>query len=314
MVEFGLVLPEEVEAKKIAAPKRAFKPLNAAKPFERPRVGTGFDSLDRVFGISKLNDKHIGMCLPSVYLLAGPPGCGKTSLLAPVMAYLMLQEKHEFLFASSEQTAEEIRTNIMGFGLDDVLGDMNVLVTQDLNDILDSLVGTNIEIVFVDSINKLHDSRYDTKELLMNKVVSMERIVADANGCEVVWGSKLDEKTGKTIETRERSAPIKGVRQKIFIVISHVNSDDKIFGRIEMLHDVSGIMMVEMVPGFPEHRMVSCPSKNRWGKTKVPAFFTMGVRGMEECDNPMDELGEDGEHVPLEVRIARRRARERAGQ
>lgn len=310
MVEFSLVLPEEVEATHVATPKRRFKPLNAAKLFEHPRIGTGWDSLDRVFGISKLNPKHIGICMPSVYLLAGPPGCGKTSLLIPIMAYLTQQGVHEFLFASSEQLDDEIRMNVAGLGLDDVLGEMNTLVTQDLNEVLELLLDTDVEVVFLDSINKLHDSRYDTKDLLTNKVVSMERIVADANGCEVVWGSRFDEKTQKTIETRERSAPIKGGRKRIYIVISHVNSDDKIFGRIEMLHDVSGIIMVDMVEGFPNHRMVSCPTKNRWGATKVPAFFTMGVRGMEECEDPTKDLEDLGGHVPLAVRIARRKERE----
>lgn len=301
LIQTSLVLPGD-EPIELAEPEEVFAKVSSVKPMDGQRISTGIPGMDRVLGEE---DGEYGAHEPSVNLIAGPPGCGKTSLLLRMLANL--QGKVCTVMASSEQPIDEIHSTLVRLGLQEQLRDLNIALDPkppgglikptkclDINVLLAKACAAKVKVGVLDSINKICDPIRDTKELLKNKVKIMERIINDANENGRVW-----------------------------FVVSHMNKEDKVFGSLEMAHDCAAILLVQRVDGHPKHRLLQAPDKNRWGDTSEMAFFTMGKKGMSDASNPFEDeepaYGGDRPtdgyprsvtHVPLAVRIARRKEKE----
>jgi KaiC/GvpD/RAD55 family RecA-like ATPase len=103
-----------------------------------------------------------GISRQGVYLISGASGLGKTAILYEWLAKFR-REGIRCAFISAEEQANKIRATIIRLGLDDDLRTMSVLCTGDFGETMTKVVEADIEIVVVDSLNKIKDFGDPTK-------------------------------------------------------------------------------------------------------------------------------------------------------
>ncbi len=243
MVEYDWGAPQESAVQE----RGVFAVAEDFKDFDGRRVSTGIRGFDLVLGKNEKTGET-GLHLPSTVVLGGAQGLGKTALLLEAAASIV-RSGTRFAFCSSEQHPSAIRTAIIRLGLDDDLRRMNLLCTNDFGVMLAKLREGDIRVAFIDSINKFIWPEMDTNDVLNNKVRMMSALVA------------------------EMSADDKKFRS--FVVISHLNADDRFTGKRELLFDVDATAMLSKGYGTIE---LAC-SKNRLAATDVKAHFRMNDVG-----------------------------------
>ena len=107
------------------------------------RSSSGSDELDRVLGG--------GLIEGSVVLIGGDPGIGKSTLLLQVMGYLANQAAA--LYTSGEESARQIA--LRGQRLAISAPDLSVLISSDLEEIIEVTAQSGAKALVVDSIQTI---------------------------------------------------------------------------------------------------------------------------------------------------------------
>ena len=109
-----------------------------------PRLGSGFDELDRVLG---------GGFVPgSSILIGGHPGAGKSTLLLQTLC--LLAEGHPALYVTGEESPEQIAMRANRLGL--LTNALQLMAETDVDVILASADALKPKILVVDSIQVVH--------------------------------------------------------------------------------------------------------------------------------------------------------------
>lgn len=247
-----------VSDKKRAALAAAPKTLADVKSIVEKRIDTGIEGMNVVLGTDFKTGKR-GINVPSSILFGGRAGCGKTLLLTRMMASI---QSSRVLYASSEQTLEEIRTNAERVGLtEDDLARFSAFYSPSWPEIKAEILRRNPEVVVIDSLNELTDEEndvHDKQENLIRYVNEMKQISEQ--------------------------------KKRAFIIISHLNKKEEIAGAQRIQHIVSGVMRIEK---DGHYRVLYCPGKNRWGASDVKVYFRMTPRGLVDSDAPPEPDPED---------------------
>lgn len=242
------------------------KSLADAPALKGVRISTGIDGLDRVFGADWRTGAS-GIHVPSVTLLAGAAGTGKSTLLLRMSARIKLKPKRKIQYVTSEQTLSEIRENAERIGLQrSEIENIEAEEAKELEDVLKAMRRVNPQVAIVDSLNELIDTKNDTAD-------------AQANSIRTITAFKEEA------EKRDRA----------IILITHMNKKEEIAGVQRLQHIVSVVMKIEKDPKKAGRVFVGCPGKNRFGSTTQRAWFTMTEHGLIDALDPEKEVEEEKE-------------------
>ncbi len=216
---------------------------------ESARTTTGIGELDRVLGG--------GIVQGSLVLVGGDPGIGKSTLLLQ-MCRNLAGAKRRLLYISGEESLQQIRMRAQRMG--EFTEDLKILCETNLENIRESIMRLNPEVVIIDSIQTMYNEN-----------------VSSAPGSV----SQVRETTGTLLQIA------KGLNISIFIV-GHVTKEGVVAGPRVLEH------MVDTVLYFEGDRHASYRIlrgvKNRFGSTNEIGVFEMRETGLEEVTNPSEYM------------------------
>lgn len=173
---------------------------------DAPRIGTGYEELDRVLG---------GGIVPgSLILVGGDPGIGKSTLLLQVCRTLVNQD-HKVLYASGEESLQQIKMRaerLAGFEKD-----MQLICDTDLDTVENAIMKLAPEVVIIDSI----------------QTMSLAAVSSAAGSV-----SQVREVTGRLMQI----AKMNGIA---IFVVGHVTKDGTVAGPRTLEHMVDTVLYFE---------------------------------------------------------------------
>ena len=208
------------------------------------RSSSGSDELDRVLGG--------GLVEGSVVLIGGDPGIGKSTLLLQVMGFLASQAPA--LYASGEESARQIA--LRGQRLDIGAAELSVLISSDLEEIIEVAAESKVKSLVVDSIQTIATDR-----------------VSSAPGAV----SQVRECTARLVRFAKQ-------QDVTVFLIGHVTKDGGLAGPRLLEHMVDTVLYFEGQESSP-YRMLRAV-KNRFGAVNELGLFAMAESGLLPVKNP----------------------------
>jgi DNA repair protein RadA/Sms len=238
--------------------------LDEGRPDER--TSTGFAGLDRVLGG--------GLVAGSVFLIAGEPGIGKSTLLLQAAANLGSAERPA-LYASGEESIGQVAARARRLGL--AADRISFVPGRDLGEVLEAASGAGRQLLVVDSIQSIRDPDQPTL-------------------------------VGGTSQVRGATDGLVGLakREGVCVIIAgQVTKDGDLAGPRTLEHAVDVVCSFDGDPG--SGLRVLTGGKNRFGPEGEVAWFEMGPTGLREVAAPAlsSSDGEPGSATAL-VRAGRR--------
>ncbi|MDX1622593.1 MAG: DNA repair protein RadA [Gemmatimonadota bacterium] len=246
--EWNTLVEEVVESRSrrkrsgAAAPVR---PLTEVAATETRRLGSGFEELDRLLG---------GGIVPgALYLVAGEPGVGKSTLLLQVAGALAGEGRRVLFLAGEESPAQiRIRADRLGVSSDRLL----VAAGTALDAMMGACESARPEVVVCDSVQTLYDPD------LSSAPGSVSQVRSAAGAFQ-----RFCKSSGATA-----------------FLVGHVTKGGGIAGPKTLEHAVDAVLRFE---GDLHHDFrVLRARKNRFGATREIAVFTMGDAGLAPVANP----------------------------
>ena len=204
---------------------------------EVPRYVTGMAPFDDVTGGGPVKG--------AVYLLAGEPGIGKSTLLWQVLKLL----KVKTMYASAEENAEQIK-----------------MTTNRVN-----VSGKHITFFNESNVERIIEYA---------KKLRIKVLVADS--IQVMWTDACKSAVGSTSQVRDSGnafvafAKTKGIT---VILVGHVTKDETIAGPKTIQHMVDCPLFFSLDESNERVRILKA-TKNRFGDTSVRGIFEMGPNGL----------------------------------
>ncbi len=182
-----------------------FSPLDSAEP-PPPRLSTGIDELDRVFGG--------GIARSSAVLVGGDPGIGKSTLLLQAAAS-MAKAGVKAVYISGEEAVSQIQGRARRVGV--AASPVQLAAETDLRSILKALKASSPELIVVDSVQTLWS---DGLEAAPGSVAQVRACAQEL--------TRFAKKTGAAV-----------------ILVGHVTKDGQIAGPRVLEHMVDAVFYFE---------------------------------------------------------------------
>lgn len=212
----------------------------------KDRLPTGVDEFDRVLGG--------GLMSGGITLLAGAPGCGKSTLTLMV-GHNVAQTGKKVLIASAEETENQIANRAMRIGAD---GSENLYIVADSN--LSNIIS------YIDELQP-------------------DLIVADS--LQTIFSPEVEGSAGGTAQVKEVASSITNVGKSTetpILIIGHVTKDEKVAGPRTVEHLVDTVLNFQST-GTGALRMLRA-EKNRYGSTDEVGCFEHAEDGLHEVKDP----------------------------
>jgi DNA repair protein RadA/Sms len=204
---------------------------------------TGISELDRVLGP--------GLTKGGVYLLAGQPGIGKSTLLTQ----LAIKSSQPVIYACSEENPAQVATRINRLSPKSS-GNITLLNSSVVENIVEALKSTPNCIVIVDSIQSVYTLTNATTAGSPSQI--------------------RDSATYLIQATKEYGIPM--------IIVGHVTKDGDIAGPKMLEHMVDTVLELS---GDRQHLLRLLRTiKNRFGPTDETGIFRMDSQGLVEVKDP----------------------------
>ncbi len=210
---------------------------------EDERIRTGNQEFDRVLGG--------GATKKSAILIGGEPGIGKSTLLIQAASSLLKTEN--VLYVSGEESASQIKGRAVRLGLD--VGQMEIICTLRLEDILDALDSVKPSVVIIDSIQTVY---------------SVEAGIIPGTVSQLKYCS--NELIGWVKE-----------RESVLFITAHVTKDGTIAGPKSLEHMVDTVLSFERTKD--DVRFLRA-QKNRFGSVDELGLFVMDEKGLKCVSDP----------------------------
>jgi DNA repair protein RadA/Sms len=218
-----------------------------------PRIDTHNSEFNRVLGG--------GLVPGSLVLLGGEPGAGKSTLLLQI-AHTLQQEKRRVLYASGEESIQQIKLradrleDLKGSGESVSAGDIFLLAESNLEQILAAVEEVKPAAIVLDSVQTAYSEALDSAPGSVSQVrhVTMQFL-----------------NLAKT-----RDIPV--------FLIGHVTKDGSIAGPKALEHIVDVVLYFEG-ERRQNHRIIRAV-KNRFGAANEVGIFEMTSRGLIPALNP----------------------------
>jgi DNA repair protein RadA/Sms len=227
-------------------------PVALSAPASQPtaRLRTGLAELDRVLG---------GGVVPgSLLLIGGEPGVGKSTLLLQVAGGVAAQPGARVLYATGEESADQVRLRAarLGLGSGPAADSVAVLATSEVGTIVEASRATRPALVVVDSI-------------------------------QTMTVDELDGAAGSVGQVRESALRLMELAKGdgiAVVLVGHVTKDGSIAGPRTLEHLVDAVIDLGGDRGGVM-RLVRA-AKNRFGSTDELGVFEMGESGLREVADP----------------------------
>lgn len=215
---------------------------------ESERLSSGFEDIDVVLGG--------GFVHGGVYLLAGQPGMGKSTLLLQ-MAGLVSQSRR-VLYVSGEESLSQIKMRAERLNVP--LESLEVAASTDGHDIAASVASNQYDLVIVDSIQTMSIAEINSAPGSVSQITNTSNVLTRA---------------AKNSQTA-------------IVMVGHVTKEGNIAGPKVLEHLVDVVMNFEgdRYGGFKVVRAI----KNRYGATSEVALLEMKNEGLVIASNPSEAL------------------------
>ena len=211
--------------------------LDEIKSTSHKRIVTKIAPLDDVTGG--------GFVKGAVYLLAGEPGIGKSSLLWQVCSSIDMK----VMYASAEESAEQIKLNTDRMRVSG--RHISLFNESNVDRIIQYAIKLKVKLLIVDSIQVI---RTET----CSSAIGSANQVRESGNALVAF------------------AKTKGITT---IVVGHITKDGDIAGPKTIEHMVDCPMKFTIADDNENVRILKC-TKNRFGSTSVRGIFEMGPNGL----------------------------------
>lgn len=204
---------------------------------------TGISEFDRVLGP--------GLTRGGVYLLAGQPGIGKSTLLTQ----LAISVAQDVYYVCSEENPAQVATRIRRLSKKEV-SNIHLLNTSLVDSVCETIAKNPNSLVIIDSIQSVYTNQ---------------------NATTPGSPSQIRDSASLLIQTaKEHSVPL--------IIVGHVTKDGNIAGPKMLEHMVDTVLELN---GDRQHLLrLLRTSKNRFGPTDETGIFQMTGVGLEEVKDP----------------------------
>lgn len=206
-------------------------------------ISTGIGEFDRVLGP--------GLTKGGVYLLAGQPGIGKSTLLTQ----LALSVPKNVCYVCSEENPAQVATRIKRLSKKDT-GNISLLNTSLVDSICETMAKNPDSLVIIDSIQSVYTN---------------QNVTTPGSPSQIRDSASLLIQTAK-----ENNIPL--------IIVGHVTKDGNIAGPKMLEHMVDTVLDLS---GDRQHLLRLLRTvKNRFGPTDETGIFQMTSEGLEEVKDP----------------------------
>jgi DNA repair protein RadA/Sms len=214
------------------------------------RLPSGMDAFDRLVG----DARQRGMVHNGLYLIAGPPGIGKTTLTTQVAAGLA-QRGEVVLLATGEEARDQVDDRARRLGVDGVPG-LYLVETRRWGDVEDAIrthAGSDADpsVVIVDSA---------------------QRYTVLAHGGEAGSNMQIEALAHRAQDLAKRSG-------RCVVLIAQINADGDVRGPKALEHAVDCVLLYEK--NTDAQRMLRV-TKNRFGAADNAVMLEMTERGLRE--------------------------------
>lgn len=255
------IVPEKYFRRGSDAEKTGIKKLSdfSAKP--KPRLVTGFPSLNATLGG--------GFAVPCVVQFGGEPGIGKSTLLLQIADTL----SDKVLYVLNEEPGESLRERADRLRLRNFL-DIDVVETSSPEETKQEIIRSECEIAVIDSLQGMSsdDGTVVTQNMTADIALDLCRFAVKMGEYAYRRGSHI-----------------------ALILVCHVNKEAELAGLKKIQHMVD---VVAWFRGDPNgKKRVFKVNKSRIGPTHKAAVFTMQEDGLHEslvAEEPEDHAKIDG--------------------
>ena len=250
-MEESVAMPSATDAKAAVRAIPTGAEAIAIKGLDMPdymRSKSGIGELDRVLGG--------GLVKGSAILISGEPGIGKSTLLMQISGRLCPENK--VLYVSGEESGSQLCMRAKRLQVD--RDNLFVLIETNVDAILQKVEKTAPDIVIIDSIQTIYDSR-------------------------------VNSSAGSITQVHESANRLIGMAKTAGIsvmIVSHVNKEGGIAGPKVLEHAVDAVLCFEG-ERRSSYRIIRA-IKNRFGSTNEIGVFEMTQEGLNEVPNPSEAL------------------------
>ncbi|HOX96621.1 MAG TPA: DNA repair protein RadA [Candidatus Woesebacteria bacterium] len=224
-------------------PAESFTVKEALTSEQGYTFSTGIGEFDRVLGP--------GLTRGGVYLLAGQPGIGKSTLLTQ----LALSVPQDVYYVCSEENPAQVATRIKRLSKKDT-ANLHLLSTSLVDEICETIAKNKNSLVIIDSIQSVYTNQ---------------------NATTPGSPSQIRDSASLLIQTaKEHGVPL--------IIVGHVTKVGDIAGPKMLEHMVDTVLELS---GDRQHLLRLLRTiKNRFGPTDETGIFQMTSLGLEEVKDP----------------------------
>ena len=224
-------------------PAETFSVKDALTSQKGYTISTGIGEFDRVLGP--------GLTRGGVYLLAGQPGIGKSTLLTQ----LAISVPQEVFYVCSEENPAQVATRIKRLSKKEATN-VHLLNTSLVDSVCETIAKNPNSLVIIDSIQSVYTN---------------QNVTTPGSPSQIRDSASLLIQTAK-----EHSTPL--------IIVGHVTKDGNIAGPKMLEHMVDTVLELN---GDRQHLLrLLRTSKNRFGPTDETGIFQMTGSGLEEVKDP----------------------------